>query len=83
MDKAQFRNINVRQLGMGLRAIRLQNNMTLADVAEECDSAIAYISKVETGVVVPKVNTLSDILAVYGMTIREFYVWCDKYSHLL
>jgi transcriptional regulator with XRE-family HTH domain len=83
MEKERLKGLNLNQLAVGLRALRLSHGMSISDLAEESGSALAYLSRVETGVVVPKISTLSDILAVYNVTIKEFYVWCDSNAHLL
>lgn len=75
MERSKIWEINKSHLAEGLAMLRASRNMTLEEVADESGTAITYLSKVENGALVPKMITLSAILAVYDMTIEQFYYW--------
>lgn len=80
MDKHQLIKLNKRQLGKGLRGIRTQYKYTLEDVAFLSGKDVAYLSRIECGKTSPRFETISDILSVYNMSIKEMY---DKMDYFL
>lgn len=59
-------NIN---LGKHIRKLRIQQNRTLKEVADECGFTKSLLSKIETGKVVPPVATLVKIAHALGTKV--------------
>ena len=66
--------IKLELLGMSLRALRLLNKMTLAQVAEASGLSISHISEVERGETQPSLRTLKSLAGAYGETL-QLMIW--------
>ena len=53
-------------LGLGLRAIRLHNKMTLAEVATRSGLSISFLSDIERDKTRPSLATLQKLATCYG-----------------
>ncbi|MEG2703042.1 MAG: helix-turn-helix transcriptional regulator, partial [Clostridia bacterium] len=62
-------NDNQLNIGKNIRAIRLKLSMTQQQLADECGLSKGMISKVENGVVVPAVATLTKIAQVMHVKV--------------
>jgi len=60
--------VNVGDLHKALRACRKARNLTLREVSEASGLSISYLSDIERGRTVPRLDTLVGLLAVYGLT---------------
>lgn len=78
MNIQQLTELNRKHLGKGLKGLRLSNNHTLEDLSFYIGKDIAYISRIENGKVSIKFDTLSEILAFYELSIKEFYDRLDE-----
>lgn len=64
-------NDNQLNIGKNIRAIRLKLSMTQQQLADECGLSKGMISKVENGVVVPAVATLTKIAQVMHVKVSD------------
>jgi transcriptional regulator with XRE-family HTH domain len=79
MDKETILKINKSQLAKGLFGLRKSKNLTLEDLAFYLNKDIAYLSRIENMKTSPRLETISDILSFYDITIKEFYDKLDQY----
>lgn len=79
MDLRDFEKINKNDLSVGLKGLRLLNDLTLEDLSEYTGKDIAYLSRMENGKTSPKMDTITKILAHYNLTIKEFYDQLDRF----
>lgn len=79
MDTQQLTELNRKQLGGGLKGLRLSNNLTLQDLGFYLKKDVAYISRIENGKVSVKFDTLSSVLAFYELSVKEFYDRLDGF----
>jgi transcriptional regulator with XRE-family HTH domain len=80
MDNVEkYRKINFNHLGRGLGALRRIKGHTLEDLAFYTRKDLAYLSRLENGKSSPKMETLSDILSFYEMTLKQFYDNLDDF----
>jgi Predicted transcriptional regulators len=56
-------------IGINIKKIRMQQNRTLQDVADDCGFTKSLLSKIENGIVVPPVATLSRIAGALGVKV--------------
>lgn len=57
------------EIGINIKKIRKQQNRTLQDVADSCGFSKSLLSKIENGIVVPPVATLSKIAEALGTKV--------------
>lgn len=79
MDTKKYSKINKLHLGNGLKGLRLLNGYSLEDLAFYIDKDAAYLSRIENTKLSPKMETISEILAFYEMTLKEFYDRLDEF----
>ena len=58
--------INYKELGKGLRQIRIKNQFTFRGLSLLSGLTPGYISNIEKGIVFPNKKTLDALLSVYG-----------------
>ena len=80
MDTEKLKELNRKHLGRGLKGLRLMNNHTLEDLAFYLSRDVGYLSRVENGKMSIKFDTVSEILAFYELSTKEFY---DKLDDLI
>ena len=74
-----YNDLNKKHLSIGLKGLRLINGHTLEDLSEYLNKDVAYLSRLENGKSSPKIETISDILSFYNLTLKEFYDKLDEY----
>lgn len=79
MDIKQYSKLNRLHLGKGLHGLRLLNGYSLEDLAFYIGKDAAYLSRIENTKLSPKMETVSEILAFYEMTLKEFYDKLDDF----
>ena len=79
MDKETLLKVNKSQLAKGLLGLRKSKGLTLEDLAFYTNKDIAYLSRIENMKTSPRLETISDILSFYNITIKEFYDKLDSY----
>ncbi len=68
-------------IGLKLRNLRNQKQLTLARLAKETSLSTALLSKLETDRMVPTLPTLATIAGVYGVGLGHFFA--EPASHVL
>jgi len=61
----------INHLGKMLRAIRLQKEERLIDMAQKIDVSVAYLSAIETGRKEPPLSIVDKISAAYDMSKKQ------------
>ena len=56
-----------------LKMIRTNKKLKMKDVAEKAGISQSSLSYIESGTNTPTIETLSNILSVYGMTLSDFF----------
>ena len=60
-------------IGKKLKELRLQNNLTLGDLASRSELTKGFLSQVERNLTAPSIATLEDILEALGTNLSEFF----------
>lgn len=60
-------------IGKKLKELRLQNNLTLVDLASRCELTKGFLSQVEHNLTTPSIATLEDIVEALGTNLSEFF----------
>lgn len=79
MQVGSLITLNRQHLGRGLRGLRLINQLSLDELGFYVKKDIGYLSRLETGKVSIKLDTLSEILSYYNMSVKEFYDKLDDF----
>ena len=61
------------ELGIKIKRLRLQNNLTQEELADRCELTKGYISHLENELTSPSIQTLEDIVNALGTTFAEFF----------
>lgn len=61
------------EIGTKLKSIRLENNLTLAELASRCELTTGFLSQIENDISSPSISTLKDILEALGTTLDVFF----------
>ena len=60
-------------IGKKIRQLRLQNDLTLEDLASRSELTKGFLSQVERDLTSPSISTLEDILEALGTNLSEFF----------
>lgn len=60
-------------IGKKLKELRLQNDLTLKDLASRCELTKGFLSQVEHNLTTPSIATLEDMLEALGTNLSEFF----------
>lgn len=60
-------------LGNKLKELRLQNDLTLEELASRSELTKGFLSQVERNLTSPSISTLEDILEALGTNLSEFF----------
>jgi len=60
-------------IGKKLKELRIQNDLTLVDLASRCELTKGFLSQVERNLTTPSIGTLEDILEALGSNLSEFF----------
>ena len=60
-------------IGKKLKELRLQNDLTLSDLASRSELTKGFLSQVERNQAAPSIATLEDILEALGSNLSEFF----------
>lgn len=60
-------------IGKKLKELRLQNDLTLGDLASRSEVTKGFLSQVERNLTTPSIATLEDILEALGSNLSEFF----------
>ncbi|MBR2485008.1 MAG: helix-turn-helix transcriptional regulator [Clostridia bacterium] len=61
------------ELGIKIKRLRLQNDLTQEELAERCELTKGYISQLENELTSPSIQTLEDILNALGTNFADFF----------
>ena len=61
------------EIGAKIKRLRLQLNLSQAELADRCELTKGYISQLENDVTSPSIATLMDILSALGTDLAEFF----------
>ena len=61
------------ELGIKIKRLRLQNNLTQEELADRCELTKGYISQLENELTSPSIQTLEDILNALGTNFADFF----------
>jgi transcriptional regulator with XRE-family HTH domain len=61
------------ELGIKIKRLRLQNNLTQEELADRCELSKGYISQLENELTSPSIQTLEDILNALGTNFADFF----------
>lgn len=60
-------------IGKKIKELRLQNDLTLADLASRSELTKGFLSQLERNLTSPSISTLEDILEALGTNLSEFF----------
>ncbi|MBQ3180154.1 MAG: helix-turn-helix transcriptional regulator [Firmicutes bacterium] len=60
-------------IGKKLKELRLQNDLTLGDLASRSEVTKGFLSQVERNLTTPSIATLEDILEALGSNLSDFF----------
>lgn len=60
-------------IGIKIKRLRLQLNLSQAELADRCELTKGYISQLENDLTSPSISTLCDILSALGTNLAEFF----------
>ena len=60
-------------IGKKIRQLRLQNDLTLEDLASRSELTKGFLSQLERDLTSPSISTLEDILEALGTNLSEFF----------
>ncbi len=61
------------KIGQKLKELRLQNNLTLEELAIRCELTKGFLSQLERDLTSPNISALEDILEALGTNLSEFF----------
>lgn len=61
------------KIGSKLKRMRIQNGLTLEELASRCELTKGFLSQLERDLTSPSIATLSDILEALGSSLSEFF----------
>ena len=61
------------EIGNKIKRLRLQLNLSQAELADRCELTKGYISQLENDLTSPSISTLCDILSALGTDLAEFF----------
>lgn len=61
------------EIGTKIKRMRLQLNLSQAELADRCELTKGYISQLENDLTSPSISTLIDILSALGTDLAEFF----------
>ena len=61
------------EIGKKIKELRLQLNLSQAELADRCELTKGYISQLENDLTSPSIATLIDILSALGTNLAEFF----------
>ncbi len=70
--------MDLKDIGEKIKALRLENGLTQAELASRTELSKGFISQVESGSTVPSLETLHDILEILGVSFTEFFAADDE-----
>lgn len=60
-------------IGQKIKELRMQNNLTLEELANRCELTKGFLSQLERNLTSPSIATLDDILEALGTNLSSFF----------
>ena len=60
-------------IGKKIKELRMQNNLTLEELANRCELTKGFLSQLERNLTSPSIATLDDILEALGSNLANFF----------
>ena len=60
-------------IGQKIKELRMQNNLTLEELASRCELSKGFLSQLERNLTSPSITTLDDILEALGSNLSSFF----------
>ena len=73
----------VRSIGERIKALRIEQGMTLAELGEKASLSTSYLSQVERDKTTPSLSTLVDIAAALNVRLRHFFETEAEAAHVV
>lgn len=61
------------EIGHKIKRLRLQQNLTLEELASRCELTKGFLSQIENDLSSPSISTLNDILEALGSSLADFF----------
>lgn len=61
------------KIGSKIKRMRIQQELTLEELASRCELTKGFLSQLERDLTSPSIATLSDILEALGSSLSEFF----------
>jgi transcriptional regulator with XRE-family HTH domain len=68
-----FHGSKQMQIGVMIKELRLQKQLTQEELADRCELTKGYISQLENDLTSPSITTLTDILLAVGTNLSDFF----------
>lgn len=65
-------------LGQAIRRLRKQQGMTLAELAERCDSHVGNLSRIERGLARPSLELLYRLAEALGLSLTDIFSVAER-----
>lgn len=66
--------MEIKEIGPKIKALRLENGLTQAELAARSELSKGFISQVESQITFPSLETLSNILEILGSSFQAFFL---------
>lgn len=73
--------LNYEIIGKKIKKIRLENDLTQAELAEKCNLAVSYISCIESGKKKASLESLVKLGKILDVTVNTFLIGNTKNDH--
>jgi transcriptional regulator with XRE-family HTH domain len=70
--------MTVTSIGEAVRDLRLQKNLTQADILKRTGLKTCYVSRVERSRTIPSVETLNRLVGAMDLTLSQFFAVIEK-----
>ena len=74
--------MNIDIIGIKIKELRLENDLTQQELANRCELTKGFISQIERNITSPSISTLTDILEVLGTSLGEFFDESEKEAYV-
>lgn len=64
---------DIMEIGQKLKRYRIQNGLTLEELASRCELTKGFLSQIENDITSPSISTLGDIVEALGIDMSSFF----------
>lgn len=65
-------------IGKRMKQLRIQNDLTLEELASRCELTKGYLSQLERNLSSPSIQTLEDIVEALGTSMKDFFAEAEE-----